>query len=70
MSLFICYVMTFDKKERKIHLIDYIYYNVIDTEVICLHQKEVVAHSSYVQIFLYSQQLTSGISSLLNNMPF
>ena len=35
------------KKERKLHLIDYIYYNVIETKVSCLHQKEVVAHSSY-----------------------
>ena len=63
MCLFLRYVITFDKKERKIHLIDYIYYNVNETKVSCLHQNEVVAHSSYVQIFLRSQQLTSGISS-------
>ena len=39
MCLFLRYVMTFDKKERKIHLIDYIYYNVKETKVSCLHQK-------------------------------
>ena len=64
MCLFLRFVITFDKKERKIHLIDYIYYNVNETKVSCLHQNEVVAHSSYVQIFLRSQQLTSGFWNL------
>ena len=67
---FLRYVMTFDKKERKIHLIDYTYYNVKETKVSCLHQNEVVAHSFYVQIFLRSQQLTSGISFLLKHKLF
>ena len=70
MCLFLRYVITFDKKERKLHLIDYIYYNVIETKVSRLHQKEVVAHFSYVQIFIHSQQLTSGISSLQKHMLF
>ena len=38
MCLFLHYVMTFDKKEKKIHLIDYIHYNVIETKVSCLKQ--------------------------------
>ena len=58
MCLFLRYVITFDKKERKLYLIDYIYHNVIETKVSCLHQKVAVAHFSYVQIFFHSQQLT------------
>jgi len=68
MCLFLRYVITFDKKERKLHLIDYTYYNAIETKVSRLHQKDVVAHFAYVQIFLHSQQLTSGISSLQKHM--